>query len=320
MQNQHSDVSPIAKRNPVKWLVASDLSKYDAEGAFRKLAAVDWSETNNAHIATGDTVFLYGSKPVQALTHECIVTRTGIAYDDDKIDDSEFWVSSTAFDGKIDRTWMRLHLVQVFEPKMREHLSLSEMEKEGLTRAPQGRMRVPAGVAELIEKVKKWDKPISEDAAAESDEVDTDELARFHVQMDSGDYSVADKFVTSRTRGSAQSVFAGRVKANYGYKCALTGISTKKFLVASHIVPWSEDENIRLDPSNGICLSTMVDRAFDTGYLAISEDFRVVVNLEALKEDPVLFELLSKYDGRLLRMPVASPPNAQYIARRNLMG
>lgn len=319
MKNQYSEVSPKAKRNPVKWLVASDVSKYDAERAFRKLEAVDWSETENARIATGDTIFLYGSKPVQALTHECIVTRTGIAYDDDQIDDSEFWVSSTAFDGKVDRTWMRLHLVRVFEPKMREQLSLSEMKKEGLTAAPQGRMRVPDGVAELIEKVKKRDKPISEDAAAESYEIDADELARFHGQMDSGDYSVADKFVTSKTRGSAQRVFAGKVKANYGYKCAVTGISTRKFLVASHIVPWSEDESIRLDPSNGICLSTMIDRAFDTGYLAVSNDFRVVVNLKELKEDPVLFELLTKYDGQLLQSPLASPPSAEYILRRNIM-
>ena len=36
-----------------------------------------------------------------------------------------------------------------------------------------------------------------------------------------------------------------------------------KLLVASHIIPWSENKEERLNPTNGICLSSLYDKAFD---------------------------------------------------------
>ena len=38
-----------------------------------------------------------------------------------------------------------------------------------------------------------------------------------------------------------QNVFRQIVLANYDYKCALTGIDIPELLVASHIIPWSEN-------------------------------------------------------------------------------
>ncbi len=110
------------------------------------------------------------------------------------------------------------------------------------------------------------------DAAAETFEIDPDEVEAFREQIVHKSYEVADSTATIKTRGSAQRVFAGEVKANYEYRCAITGVTTKDFLVAAHIVPWSEDASIRLDPSNGICLSSLVDCAFEKGYLQIEDD------------------------------------------------
>jgi putative restriction endonuclease len=41
------------------------------------------------------------------------------------------------------------------------------------------------------------------------------------------------------------------ILANYSTKCAITGIDIPE-LLASHIVPWSINENERLNPENGI--------------------------------------------------------------------
>ncbi|MHB9101377.1 MAG: HNH endonuclease, partial [Sulfuricella sp.] len=95
------------------------------------------------------------------------------------------------------------------------------------------------------------------DAAAEVAEPDPSEVEAFREQIEGKSYSVADSSATIKTRGSAQRAFANAVKSNYEYRCAITGIETRDFLVASHIVPWSEDQSIRLDPSNGICLSLL---------------------------------------------------------------
>lgn len=60
-----------------------------------------------------------------------------------------------------------------------------------------------------------------------------------------------------------QNVFRQIILANYDYKCALSGIDIPELLVASHIIPWSENPKERLNPENGICLSSLYDKAFD---------------------------------------------------------
>lgn len=157
---------------------------------------------------------------------------------------------------------------------------------------------------------------ISDDALAESLEADVTEVEALRSQVLSGSYAVSDEYATAKTRGSSQQLFASMVKSNYGWTCALTGIAAREFLVASHIVPWSEDESIRLDPANGICLSTFVDRAFDTGYLAIHEDCRVQINWSRVGVDQALSGALAPYDGQKLAFPASFPPNPEYLNRR----
>lgn len=49
-----------------------------------------------------------------------------------------------------------------------------------------------------------------------------------------------------------------------GEKCPLTKIDVRELLVASHIKPWSECNDVeRLDPANGLLLATHVDKLFD---------------------------------------------------------
>ena len=157
---------------------------------------------------------------------------------------------------------------------------------------------------------------ISDDALAEYLEADVAEVEALRSQVLSGSYAVSDGYVTAKTRGSSQQLFANLVKSNYGWKCALTGIATREFLVASHIVPWSEDESIRLDPANGICLSTFADRAFDTGYLIIREDCSVQIDWSRAGDDGALSEALAPFDGQKLALPVTFPPNPEYLRRR----
>lgn len=83
-----------------------------------------------------------------------------------------------------------------------------------------------------------------------------------------------------------QSVFRQMVLTNYTTKCAITGIDIPELLVASHIVPWSKNENERLNPENGICLSALYDKAFDKGLIGINSNYEVILsnNLKKKKE------------------------------------
>lgn len=157
------------------------------------------------------------------------------------------------------------------------------------------------------------------DAAAEAAEPDFNEVEAFKNQIEGKNYSVADSTATIKTRGSAQRAFANAVKTNYGYRCAITGIETRDFLVASHIVPWSEDQSIRLDPSNGICLSLLMDRAFEKGHLLIEDDLTIRINWSKVGGDLMLQSQLEPYDGRKLTRPKAEAPRSDYLQRRRAL-
>ncbi|QAY64861.1 HNH endonuclease [Xylanimonas allomyrinae] len=163
-------------------------------------------------------------------------------------------------------------------------------------------------------------RPVQDDQTAEAADPDPQVMAAAQEQLDQEIFAVDDQLGTAKSRGSYQAVFAKRVKNNYGWECAVTGIRTKAFLVASHIVPWSEAKEIRLDPSNGICLSTFVDRAFDAGYLSITPEGRTAVRWEKVQGDPILKSELSRIDGVELKRPSSDPPDPAKLARRIELG
>lgn len=167
--------------------------------------------------------------------------------------------------------------------------------------------------------ISTFDESSDSDLLAEGSDSSEEEIAEFEQQVSEGSYGVADTRTTAKTRGSAQRVFANAVKENYGTRCAISGIQTREFLIASHIVPWSADESIRLDPSNGICLSVLVDRAFEIGYLIIDDDLAVRIDWDKVGDDQCLRVQLQPFDGRKLDAPKAHPPNKDFLRRRREM-
>ncbi len=180
--------------------------------------------------------------------------------------------------------------------------------------------QIAESVSELVEMLEtRYPVPQPGDAAAETLEVSSNEVDAFRGQIEHTNYEVADSHATVKTRGSAQKAFAEAVKTNYGFGCAITNIKTKDFLVASHIVPWSEDQCIRLDPSNGICLSLLVDRAFEKGYLLIEDDLTIRIDWDRVGDDQALRSQLEPYDGQKLNAPAEGDPKPDYLQRRRTM-
>lgn len=177
-----------------------------------------------------------------------------------------------------------------------------------------------ASVEALLRTLEGWFPELPQgDAAAEAIETDPEEVGLFTEQISAKNFAVADALATVKTRGNAQKAFALAVKGNYGSTCAVTGVTTKSFLVASHIVPWSADQAIRLDPSNGICLSLIVDRAFEKGYLQIEDDLTIRINLQKVGTDNALRMQLEPYHGAKLKLPSQDAPQVTYLQRRRAL-
>lgn len=135
-----------------EWLIPSNRETFDADDAFASLLEINWSESASAKITTGDVVYLYGTRPLQALTHRCLLSETGVPFDR-RVDDDRFWVDRNALEDRRVRSWMRLRLLHTFDERERTLLSLDALMASGLKGAPQGRMRVPVSASTLISGV-----------------------------------------------------------------------------------------------------------------------------------------------------------------------
>jgi len=112
-----------------------------------------------------------------------------------------------------------------------------------------------------------------------------------------------------------QNVFRQIVLANYSGKCAITGIDIPELLIASHIIPWSQNEKERLNLQNGICLSALYDRAFDKGLIGITEKYQIVLSTELKSKENKEFYpyMFGHLNGLLLQLPQKYTPKKEFL-------
>ena len=74
-----------------------------------------------------------------------------------------------------------------------------------------------------------------------------------------------------------QQKFRKNILLNFGYKCAVCGISDIELLEAAHIIP-IEDKNLAGKTNNGICLCSNCHKMFDNGFFSFNEKYKVVIS------------------------------------------
>lgn len=121
--------------------------------------------------------------------------------------------------------------------------------------------------------------------------------------------------LTKQRRG--QDYFRDVVLNNYDNRCAVTGLPVRELLIASHILPWRENEAERLNVANGIALNSLHDAAFDQGLIAFDDELRMMLSKRLRKTLPDLavrtsFEM---HVGQPLQIPNdGMPPNLEFLA------
>lgn len=113
-----------------------------------------------------------------------------------------------------------------------------------------------------------------------------------------------------------QDFFRRAVLSSYRGRCCISGLSDLRLLVASHIVPWRDDKANRLNPSNGLCLSAIHDKAFDNHLFSLTDDARIVLSrpLKASK-DVLIREVFWTVEDKLIELPERFAPDRAFIAR-----
>jgi predicted restriction endonuclease len=121
-----------------------------------------------------------------------------------------------------------------------------------------------------------------------------------------------------------QSFFRQAVLASYEEKCAMCSLGLRRLLTAGHIIPWSVSRERRADPTNGLALCSLHERAFDTGLLAVDDSMRVMVAAAARcnRPPPVHRVALLEIEGSRLVRPRRFAPDPTALAwhRENVFG
>ncbi len=112
-----------------------------------------------------------------------------------------------------------------------------------------------------------------------------------------------------------QSVFRQMVLANYSAKCAISGIDIPELLLASHIMPWSINEEHRLNPENGICLSALYDKAYDKGIIGITPNYEVIfsTSLKSKKETSYYKNNFAPIENLKISEPLKYLPKKEFL-------
>ena len=113
-----------------------------------------------------------------------------------------------------------------------------------------------------------------------------------------------------------QEFFRRAVLASYGGRCCISELGEPSLLLASHIVPWASDVQNRLNPSNGLCLSALHDRAFDLGFISVGVDYRLKVSplLRKQGDNALAREWLLGLEGAAIRLPERFLPDRKFLA------
>lgn len=124
-----------------------------------------------------------------------------------------------------------------------------------------------------------------------------------------------EKYLPRKVR-YGQRYFRQVVLNAYDGRCGVTGLAVRPLIVASHIIPWSESPDHRLDPQNGIALNTLHDKAFDRGLITFDADLRLVCG-PSLRDHfsiTILKQSFQALEGQTLILPAgATGPKDEFL-------
>lgn len=124
-----------------------------------------------------------------------------------------------------------------------------------------------------------------------------------------------DSIVKSRIN---QNFFRSAVLTSYQNKCCITGLPFVELLNASHIIPWSIDDNNRLNPRNGLCLNVLHDRAFDRGLITIRTDYTIDISSRINKfSDKSVKDYFLCFKNQKIILPQRFAPEKSFLEFHN---
>lgn len=142
------------------------------------------------------------------------------------------------------------------------------------------------------------------------------ELARQRLSDESSSENIPNNEPTNVDTGEVKRTIKARkgqrdfrkvVREQYEDSCLLCDISEPGLLQASHILDWSDFEDERGNPQNGLLLCYTHHRAFDLSLFTISPNYELIVRPDLNPESSFLKNTLINRDGEKIEFPGEKP-------------
>ena len=162
----------------------------------------------------------------------------------------------------------------------------------------------------------QWDK-----LTFESEKI----IAKFQGENNEDDSNIdyipvgKEKVVDIRQRVN-QNFFRTAVLTSYGNACCITGLNNSELLIASHIKPWADsNENEKTNPSNGLCLNALHDKAFDKGFITITPNYKIHISstITDIYNGSTVEKFFKIYDGQRISIPEKFAPLKEFLTYHN---
>lgn len=117
-----------------------------------------------------------------------------------------------------------------------------------------------------------------------------------------------------------QTFFRKAVLSSYSSTCCITGINTPSLLIASHIKPWKISSEIeKTNPSNGLCLNALHDKAFDIGLITVSTDYTIYISkrITDIYCGETVERFFKSYHGKKIIIPDKFSPKKEFLEYHN---
>lgn len=117
-----------------------------------------------------------------------------------------------------------------------------------------------------------------------------------------------------------QDFFRKAVLSSYNSSCCITGISNVEMLIASHIKPWKDSsDNEKTNPTNGLCLNALHDKAFDRGFITIDENYTIHISNDVsdIVDGCAVDRYFKFYDNKKIILPDKFMPDKEFLCYHN---
>ncbi len=112
-----------------------------------------------------------------------------------------------------------------------------------------------------------------------------------------------------------QNFFREMILAGYRSRCAVCSLPEASLLVACHIIPWSINISLRMNPRNGICMCVLHDKAFDKGLITIRDDYKLLVSkiIKRLSNEVAVQRGFIPYENIEIKLPDRFIPDKKFV-------